>query len=215
MPLIPVSRRSACALCESSYRYESGYTLFEFVAVILIVGIISAIGAPTFQYVTGSNRIITEANALLGDMQYARSEAVKEGQTVTICAANVPANGAASGTSCSGGSSWNNGWIVFADLNADQKVDGNDVLLRVQSGFTSSDTFVSAGGLSAATFNREGFARGYAGAAVVTLPVTISLHSTPVNTNWTHCLVLSFAGMPTTEAFGASESSAAGTPACS
>lgn len=203
MPLLHVSRRSVSGLrCP-------GYTLFEFVAVILIVGIIAAIGAPTFQYVTGSNRVVTEANQLLGDMQFARSEAVREGQTVTICAANVSATGSYPNKGCSGGSSWNSGWIVFSDLNADQALDANDIVLRVQPAFNSTDSFVSADNFSAATFNREGFARGYAGTTVLTLPVTIALRSTPINTDWTHCLVISFSAMPTTEVYGV------GTPKCS
>jgi type IV fimbrial biogenesis protein FimT len=190
---------------------EPGYTLLQLVIVMLIVAILAAIGLPTFKYVTSSNRIATEANALLADMQYARSEAVKEGQPVTICAANVTATGAYTG--CSSSNSWAGGWIVFADLNADHTYDTGDIVLRVQPAFTGTDTFVGGGNLSAATFNREGFASGYAGAAVVTLPVDIALHSTPANTAWTHCLVISLAGMPTGEVYGAG-SSAAGIPTC-
>jgi type IV fimbrial biogenesis protein FimT len=188
---------------------ESGFTLVELVTVMLVVGILVVMGVPSFRYVTTSNRIASEVNALLGDMQYARSEAVKEGQPVTVCAAIVPATGVPP-ANCSGGSDWTTGWIVFSDLNGNQTVNAaaGDVILRVQPAFTGTDTFVGGANLDAATFNREGFASAYAGAATVTLPQTITLHSTPTVTAWTRCLALSFAGRPTTETAGM------GNPAC-
>jgi type IV fimbrial biogenesis protein FimT len=180
-----------------------GITLIELVSVMLIVAILVALGMPSFKYVTTSNRIASEVNALLGDMQYARSEAIKEGLPVTVCAAIVPATGIAP-TTCSGTGDWATGWIVFSDLNGNQAVDAaaGDAILRVQPAFTGTDTFVGGGNLDAATFNREGFASGYAGAATVTFPVTITLHSTPSVAVWTRCLALSFAGRPTTEVAG-------------
>jgi type IV fimbrial biogenesis protein FimT len=175
---------------------------------MLIVGIIAAIGLPTFKYVTGANRMATEVNALLGDMQYARSEAVKEGQFVVVCASNVAAAGTQGG--CSGSGSWASGWIVFADVNNNQTFNtGSDILLRVQPGFTGTDTFVGDNSLSAASFNREGFLSVYAGTSLQTLPLNVTLHSSPTNSAWTRCLALSFAGLPITEASGV------GTPTCS
>jgi type IV fimbrial biogenesis protein FimT len=69
-------------------RRDAGFTMTELIVVMMIIGILAAIGAPTFKYVTASNRIASEINGLLGDMQFARSEAVKEGQTVTVCASS-------------------------------------------------------------------------------------------------------------------------------
>ena len=63
----------------------AGFTLVELVTVMTIVAVLMALGVPSYQYVTNANRISSEVNGLLGDMQYARSEAIKEGQTVTIC----------------------------------------------------------------------------------------------------------------------------------
>ncbi len=63
----------------------TGFTLFELIVVVTIVGILTAVGTPTFKYVTASNRVASEVNSLLGDMQFARSQAVKAGQPVTIC----------------------------------------------------------------------------------------------------------------------------------
>ena len=62
-----------------------GVTLFEILVVMGIVAMLMAIGIPSYKYVTNANRISAEINGLLGDLQYARSEAIKEGQTVSVC----------------------------------------------------------------------------------------------------------------------------------
>ena len=51
--------------------------------VILIASILLAVGVPSYRYVTNSNRLSAEVNALLGDLQFARSEAIKAESTKT------------------------------------------------------------------------------------------------------------------------------------
>jgi type IV fimbrial biogenesis protein FimT len=179
---------------------SSGYTLLELLTVILIVGIFTAIGIPSFQYVTYSNRMSSEVNSLLADMQYARSEAVKEGQPITVCTSS---NATSASPSCSGSDTWNTGWIVFIDANGNQKVDTGEQTLRGQAAFTNTDTFIGGASVSAVTFNREGYVSAYDPPTQVTLPLAITLHSTPLNNQWTRCLALSFAGTPTTINYGA------------
>ena len=57
-------------------KLQSGVTLIEMVVVMAIVGILIGVGVPSFRYVTNSNRMSSEVNNLLGDMQFARSEAL-------------------------------------------------------------------------------------------------------------------------------------------
>ena len=109
-------------------RSMSGFTITELMMVIAICAILLVIGVPSFKYVTVSNRISTEVNGLLGDMQYARSMAIKQGLPVTVCASTDGAN-------CNGGAAWQSGWIVFLDSNANQIVDANEAVLRAQTPF--------------------------------------------------------------------------------
>lgn len=145
-----------------------------------------SIGVPSYRYVTTSNRMATEADALLGDLQYARSEAIREGQQVTVC---VSKDGATCDTSAIN-PAWQEGWITFSDPNTVQAVDTNDPLLRVQKGFSGTgDTFVSTNGIYAIAFSREGFAQLNGNST------TITLHDSTSSTNYTRCLDVSQTGM--------------------
>lgn len=197
----------------------SGFNLLELLIVITIVAILAAIGVPSFKYVTASNRIATEVNSLLGDMRYARAEAIKEGSFVTVCAAAV--TGPTTTPSCSGTSDWSIGWIVFQDGTPpmQQYAMATEQLLRIQPSFgttwNSTDTFQAGNSVSAVTFNREGFAVAYAGASSVTSATgtAIALHSTPERTAWTRCLDISAMGMIQTAVYS-SAAAAAPWPAC-
>ncbi|MGH8288084.1 MAG: GspH/FimT family pseudopilin [Steroidobacteraceae bacterium] len=179
---------------------QSGFTLIELVIVMILVGILAAIGIPSFRSITTSSRMSAESNTLLGDLQYARAEAAREGEPVTVCIANTAS------TACNAASNtWQGGWIIFSDLNDDQTVDTGDAVLRVQRAFSSTDTFTSGNTDYAVTFTREGFA--YLGAAAGGLIVT--LHNTPYNDYYSRCLEITQAGMmsiqtPTSDAAGCS-----------
>jgi type IV fimbrial biogenesis protein FimT len=178
-------------------RGNAGFTITELVTVMTIVGILAAVGTPTFQYVTTSNRISGEINGLLGDLQYARTEAIKNGQSVSICTSSATVNYA----SCTSSTSWQSGWIVFLDLNGTGAYQSSsDTILRTQHAFSGTDTF-TASTLSALTYNRMGY-------APIGSTMNISLHNSTAVQNYTRCLAVSAIGAATTEPYGQ------GTPAC-
>jgi type IV fimbrial biogenesis protein FimT len=163
---------------------QTGFTITELIVVMAIVAILTGIGVPSYRYVTTANRVSSEVNGLLGDMQYARSEAVREGQTVTVCAANTD------GTDClgDGNTSWKGGWIVFSDANGDKSVQSaTEPVLRVKNAFAGQDTFTSA--VNAVTFNREGFA-----VALPNAGVLLTLHDSTSTATYTRCLQITFVG---------------------
>jgi type IV fimbrial biogenesis protein FimT len=162
---------------------QTGFTITELMVVVAIVAILLGIGVPSYRYVTNSYRMSAEVNGLLGDLQYARSEAIKEGQTVTTCVST-------NGTTCAGGANvnWANGWIVFSDPNGNAIFNAGDTLLRVQNAFTGRipDTFNATNTVTAITYNREGFARTAAGFVTT----TITLQDSTNNGAWRRCLVI-------------------------
>ena len=87
-------------------RRHSGVTLLELMVAIAVVGVLLAIGIPSFQYFILDSRRIALGNDLLASVMLARSESIKQGQPVAICAST---DGATCASSSSG---WNSGWIV-------------------------------------------------------------------------------------------------------
>ena len=101
---------------------QRGLTLIELLVTVAVVGIMLAVGVPAFQRITEENRQVSTINSLAGGLNLARSEAVKQGRAVTVCAS-------ADGIACSGSTDWTNGWIAFTDENRDGLINGNDVLV--------------------------------------------------------------------------------------
>jgi type IV fimbrial biogenesis protein FimT len=170
---------------------SAGFTILEVVMVMAIAAILLTIGVPSFRYVTTTNRMAAEVNGLVGDMQYARAEAIKEGQTVVACAST-------DGVTCANSNAWQNGWIVCTSTLNVGACDTN-VPYRVQKSFTalgSTDTLVADGNTTAVTFNREGFAVGLAG------PVTVTLHNSNNVSSFTRCLQVSAVGILQVETVG-------------
>ncbi|MBS0366587.1 MAG: GspH/FimT family pseudopilin [Proteobacteria bacterium] len=155
----------------------AGFTLVELMMALTVISILLAIGIPSFRYVTNANRAAAEVNGLVGDLMYARTEAVRQGTNVVVCVS-------ADGQSCTNAVTWQGGWVVCA-ANAGT-CDATTTVLRRQQQFVGSDTFT--GTVSIITFNRVGFASGLGGGA------SFVLHDKTNNPVWTRCLSLSAIG---------------------
>src|SRR3974390_1606006 len=106
----------------------AGFTLLELMTTLTIAAILLSIGVPSFRYVTTANRASSEINALLGDLQLARAEALREGVYVTVCAST-------DGATCAGATAWNTGWIVFTDAPPLTTLEPGDRLVKIQRPF--------------------------------------------------------------------------------
>lgn len=166
-----------------------GFTMIEMLMTIAIAAILTTIAIPSFRYITNSNRIASELNGLLGDLQLARAEAIKEGRTVTVCQSN-------DGATCTNSTSWQGGWIVFSDPINVGVYDLGETYLRKQKPFSGTDTFVASNNVSAISFNREGYAVGMANGTLLTL------HDSSGNNAWTRCLSINLSGQMTSEMQG-------------
>jgi type IV fimbrial biogenesis protein FimT len=178
-------------------RRFAGMTMIELLTTISIAVILGALAVPSYRYVTYANRASAEVNALLGDMQFARTEAMKEGQPITVCSS---VNATSAAPTCSNATTWQGGWVVFSDLNGNGVPNANEIL-RVQGAFAvAGDTFVADNNVTQVQFNRQGFApllpptaAGY---------ITVTLHTTPQGQQWTRCLQIMTTGLVTTERYG-------------
>ena len=165
-----------------------GFTLLELIITIAIAAILVGIAVPSYRYVTTANRISGEINGLLGDMQYARSEAIKEGQMVTICASS-------DGDSCSGSTAWNSGWIVYSGPSGGPQ-SSTDILRRQGQfyGGANEDQLAPADGTTTfIEFNQGGFASGLQQGGVM-----FELHDSTDDSVYTRCLYVTIVGSMST-----------------
>lgn len=85
-----------------------GFTLIELMITLALAAIILTLGVPSFRDIILNNRAATQSNELVTAMNVARSEAVRRGARVSVCPSNDQAT-------CTGGTDWAIGWIVFLD----------------------------------------------------------------------------------------------------
>ena len=103
---------------------QRGFTILELMQTVAVIAILAGLAVPSFLETIRANRIVTDNNELIATLVYARSEAIKRGQRVTVCPS-------ADQATCAGGGGWEQGWIVFVDPNGVGTVDPGEPVLRV------------------------------------------------------------------------------------
>jgi type IV fimbrial biogenesis protein FimT len=119
---------------------------------IVIVSILLTIAVPSFRDLMIKSRLSGQVQEFYGVISFARSEAIKRGNYVSICKS-------ADGSSCGG--NWSDGWIVFANNDNDSPavVDGGETLLRVFPALPNGDTLNANNNFTNyVTFDRFGMA---------------------------------------------------------
>ena len=157
---------------------QLGLTLLEMMMALSIVGITATLVVPSAQNIFTQNRIISEQNRTSSLLQYARLQALETKQSITVCPSTdyVQCN-----------DDWTAGKIVFADVNDNAKIDGNEVLL-ISSEQSELQTLVS-GPDTGITFHFSGTSAS---------PATIKLCDASANEQFTRALFVSLQGRITT-----------------
>ncbi|MCY7319308.1 MAG: GspH/FimT family pseudopilin [Ramlibacter sp.] len=126
---------------------QRGFTLIELLLVLTIAAVLTALAAPSFGRLIKSNAISGGVNTFMGDLRFARSEAIRLGGPVVVCRSDAPeAPSPVCGPNTSAlNRNWSSGWIVFQDLNSDGVKNAADPVLRVQAALGTIDAIVEAG----------------------------------------------------------------------
>jgi type IV fimbrial biogenesis protein FimT len=140
-------------------RYQSGFTLYELLITMLVIGVVLTLGIPSFSDFTRNSRISSTANDLHSSFLLGRSEAARAKAPVTICASADPM-----GAALCGGASFSNGWIVFMDLNGDlQRAGAGENVLRAYPPVDPAISIATNAGADYFGFAATGLGRGDVG----------------------------------------------------
>jgi type IV fimbrial biogenesis protein FimT len=104
---------------------QTGFTLYELLAVILIVGVVLALGVPNMQSFRQNSSMTSTANDLHSAFHLARSEASRAKSNITVCAT---ADSAAALPTCGG--ELEAGWVVFEDTDGDIVIDAGEPVIK-------------------------------------------------------------------------------------
>lgn len=134
------------------FQYISGFTLLELMVTISIMAIIAGIAVPSYQGLIQSNLMRVASHSFYGSLVLARSEAVKNNQPVAVCKSS-------NGTSCASSGTWDGGWLVYVDTDADSTFDSSELLLESHSGITNLTLRATDADLDQVVYQADGTQR--------------------------------------------------------
>jgi type IV fimbrial biogenesis protein FimT len=110
-------------------RSNRGFTLVESLAALAVSGVLAAAGVPRMAGLMDARAVDSEVSSLASSLRLAKSEAMKRGELVSVCALAPQAD--VQHPACAPtGKDWSAGWIVFVDRGARGQLDDEDVLIQ-------------------------------------------------------------------------------------
>ncbi|GAA3569887.1 GspH/FimT family pseudopilin [Marinobacter xestospongiae] len=144
-----------------------GFTLVELVVTVAIVAIAATLAVPAMSNMILVNTTNSRFNELQGMIALARSEAVKTPTApILLCPTTDQ-------SSCSGARTWEQGWLVARDTNANGAVDAGENVLKLSEALPGGRTLRVRVGQNA---NYDATALTFGGGGAVVTPAG----STPV-----------------------------------
>ncbi|WP_404613190.1 GspH/FimT family pseudopilin [Rhodanobacter hydrolyticus] len=141
-----MAMRKACC----SRDRPRGATLIEQIMVVAILGVLTAIAAPSLARFVRHNRMQVAQMDFIAALQHARGIAVTTGKTALFCPSR-------DGMRCSGETRWESGWLVGHDQDRDGQPDAAP--LRTRAGYTGI-TVLGDNGRQFVRFRSDGSASG-------------------------------------------------------
>lgn len=122
-------------------RSIKGFTILELMITVVVMALVLAIGAPSFIDFIADQRIRVAASDFMGDISFARAEALKTSRRVIMAHATVAGACGAQGPI---GNSWNQGWCIYVDNDGSGTFTGGDQVLKIHNGFSSGRVLICA-----------------------------------------------------------------------
>lgn len=104
---------------------QRGFTLVELLVTLAVGSILMSLTVPAMTGMLNTQKAISANNALFAGLNLARSEAIKRNARAVLCKT-------ANGLTCTASGGWEQGWILFHDLNNNAVLDLGEEVLRQQ-----------------------------------------------------------------------------------
>ncbi|MGI9202251.1 MAG: GspH/FimT family pseudopilin [Woeseiaceae bacterium] len=138
------------------HRLENGFTIYELMITILIIGLVLALGLPSLRSVVQDNRVTAATSDLQNAFKIARSEAVRARANVTVCASD---NSLSYDADCRG--EWQDGYIVFVDNDGNLARNAADeAMVRTHPAAADGVRLLVANDAKFFSFTSTGISRG-------------------------------------------------------
>ena len=108
---------------------QNAFTLTELMVVLTIVGATAAVAIEGWDDINRDARADAAVAQWVDALGYARRTAIAINEPVTWCPVNRPAD------DCGERDAWHLGSLIFADANANQRLDAGEKVLRHLTGF--------------------------------------------------------------------------------
>ena len=105
----------------------SGFTLIELMITVVIIGITLGLGVPMLGTVMTNNELTSRSNNLVAAIHFARSESIKRGERVVLCASTTAMDVI---PTCSVTNNWLPGYIIFYDDDDSGTFNPGDELIK-------------------------------------------------------------------------------------
>jgi len=170
-----------------------GVTLIELMVTLAVLAIVLAIGAPALNTFVERQAVEGAAEQFAGDIRYARTEAMKRGQAVSICIRTETVVNGVTTVACAGAAGtrgYADGWLVFSDVDADgsfETADGDTTLRDQQAVSGQLSSMIRSGSTLAYTLQSTGVMLGGSGNITIT-------PKSGTSGKQVGCVIINFAG---------------------
>lgn len=126
--MLPLSNRAAQDDLGLRFK-QTGFTLIELLVVMTIAIILLSLAVPAMTGMLNTQKVSSFGSSFLAGLNFARNEAIKRNARAVLCKS-------ADGLSCASSGGWEQGWIVFHDVNNNAALDTGEQVI-VQQGAVS------------------------------------------------------------------------------
>lgn len=128
-----------------------GFTLIELIVCMGMLAVMAGWGLPAFGELARNTARTREVNRFVQAIYLARSEAIKRNGVVSLCPS-------ADGSTCQPGPQWQQGWLVFVNLDRDSPAsrDDGEPVVHVYQQWDAGRILSNRGTLSLRPFGQMG-----------------------------------------------------------